>query len=87
MDKIAVQRIIDLLKEIKGINTFYDLHVHPFEVMYAPLRYHASPETKGLFSAGTSEYLSPVINDLDLRKRTVRAENITHKGCWRNLPF
>jgi predicted TIM-barrel fold metal-dependent hydrolase len=68
MDKVSVQKILDLLKEIKGAGRYYDLHVHPFEMMYAPIRYRTSSTDSGLFSAGSSEYLSPEINDLNLQE-------------------
>jgi predicted TIM-barrel fold metal-dependent hydrolase len=73
MDRSSVQRTLDLLKEIKGSNTFYDLHVHPFEVMYAPLAYHPSSDCKGLFSAGSMEYIPPETGAMNLQKREDRA--------------
>lgn len=75
MDKISVRKTLELLREIKGDLLFYDLHVHPFEVMYAPVGYRPSPIDQGLFSAGSSEYLPPDVGDLDLHRFAVRAEN------------
>lgn len=66
MDKHSVQKFIDALKEIKGANTFYDIHVHPYEVMFDACQYQASALSGGLFSAGAAKYLAPELSDLNL---------------------
>jgi len=66
MERKTVQKTLEYLKEIKGTNTFYDLHVHPFEVMHAPFEYHPSPAGKDLFSAGSAAYVPPEIENLRL---------------------
>ncbi len=74
MDKRTVLRTLNMLKELKGPNTFYDLHVHPFEVMYKPFEYSPSSVDNGLFSIGSSGYVAPQVGDVNLGKVEGKAE-------------
>ncbi|ALC16863.1 amidohydrolase [Desulfuromonas soudanensis] len=71
MDKYSVQKSIDALKELKGSNTFYDVHVHPYEVMFDACQYQPSAQSGGLFSAGAAKYLAPELGDLNLNPTAV----------------
>lgn len=66
MDKSTVLKALDTVKKIKDDATFYDLHVHPFEVMHSPFEYHPSSHCRGLFSSDSSQYFSPQVGDLKL---------------------
>ncbi len=81
MDKLSVKKTIDLVKEIKGSNAFYDVHVHPFEVMFNPLTYNSSPLKKGVFSTGSTMYTPPDYCSLNLRN----SENMLDKEFDPNL--
>lgn len=64
MDKAEVQKNLEEIKEVKGTEIFYDLHVHPFEVMFSPASYEPSPISGGLYGAGNMEYIPPSLTDL-----------------------
>ncbi|MBE0500933.1 MAG: amidohydrolase family protein [Desulfuromonadales bacterium] len=66
MDRLKVQEILDLVKRIKGDAIFYDLHMHPFEVMFSSFAYRPSPHDKDLFSTDSSQYVSPQTTDMKL---------------------
>ncbi len=68
MDKSTVVKKLDFIKEIKGSNSFYDVHAHPFDVFQGPFAYKPSSIHPDLFSAGGSEYTSQQIVDLNLKK-------------------
>jgi len=66
MDKYSVQKSIDALKELKGSNTFYDVHVHPYEVMFDSCKYSPSAASRGVYSSCATEYRPPELGDLNL---------------------
>ena len=68
MDKSTVVKNLDALKAIKGAHTFYDIHVHPYEVMFDACRFQPSPVCAGLYSAGATDYSPPAPADLDLHR-------------------
>ena len=64
MEKGTVLQILELVREIKANNRFYDLHVHPHEVMYDPLTYYPSAVGPGFYGTGSSAYNAPEITDV-----------------------
>ena len=79
MNKAEAQKTIEELLEIKGAHTFYDVHVHPFEVMFDACQYQHSPEYDGLYRSGTSEYRAPEITDLTLQQPLPGPESAANK--------
>lgn len=69
MDRKNVEYALDLIRDIKGSYTFYDVHVHPFEVMDGAINYVRSSTCYGLYSSVAAEYVMPEISDLDLKKK------------------
>jgi len=77
MDQESVQQALQEIREVKGAQLFYDVHVHPFEVMYEPRSYSAVPAAKGLFSSGTLPYTAPRLSDLSLDEPAVTSNRPT----------
>lgn len=68
MDKKMLEYTLEAIGDIKGENTFYDIHAHPFEVMDSPITYVKSTSLPGLYSAGAAEYKAYEIADISLTK-------------------
>lgn len=81
MDRESVKYAMEQIREIKGSSLFYDIHVHPFEVMDGVINYVRSPSCKGLFSSVSSEYSAPDLSGLDLGKQnkfSIRGHDDSH---------
>ncbi|MCP3178144.1 amidohydrolase [Desulfuromonas sp. KJ2020] len=68
MDQKAVQNALNTIREIKGSHTFYDIHVHPFEVMFDACQYRHSPGYDGLYCSSSSTYKAPEITEVNLHQ-------------------
>lgn len=66
MDVSEVSTAIAEIREIKGTQIFYDVHVHPFEVMYQSRAYHPAENVTGVYCSGPLSYASPKLGELDL---------------------
>lgn len=85
MDRRNVQYALDQIREIKGSSVFYDIHVHPFEVMDGAINYVHSSNCRGLYSSVTAEYSVPGISGLDLRKQKKLTDPCHDKKMWNKM--
>jgi len=67
MDLQDVREILASIMKVKGRQPFFDIHAHPFEVMFDPRQYQPLPESDGLFSSGNSRYVPPQLTPLKLQ--------------------
>lgn len=90
MDFQDVREILASVMKVKGQQPFYDIHAHPFEVMFDPRQYQPLPGRTGLFSAGSSSYVPPQLTPLNLRHsvpdRAINLdEHLRAKACQLKL--
>ncbi len=60
----AVGEYLSIAKSIKGSHLFFDMHTHPFEVIFRANDYHPHPDQNGLYTTGESEFSPPQISEL-----------------------
>ena len=59
LDKVAVDRYLEILRDIGGSVRLTDAHAHPFEVLFDEGRYALNPHHAGVYSTGEVCYLPP----------------------------
>ena len=67
MDVHGVRDILATVLQAKGKQLFYDIHAHPFEVMFDPRHYTPCPGRTGLHSTGNTDYAPPQLTSLNLQ--------------------
>ncbi len=68
MTKQEVSNYLKIIKEFKGHNKFYDVHVHPYEIIFNLYAYSPAPLHKGLYSLGGAPFHPPKITELELEE-------------------
>jgi len=59
-----IKRYLQIVRDLAGENGFYDIHVHPFEIIFDSVDYHPSNLQKGLYGTGNTLFRPPEIADL-----------------------
>lgn len=72
---------LDLAKNLKGSNVFFDSHVHPFDVIQRQLLYHPNPLDQGVYSINGSKFVPPRPTEISLESESVN-EEIASKGLY-----
>jgi predicted TIM-barrel fold metal-dependent hydrolase len=68
-----IHRYLSLARSLKGQHHFYDMHVHPFEIVFNKGTYEESQDHSGIFSTGTSAFKPPQISELTLEHQGDKA--------------
>ncbi len=61
-----VQECLETTRRSKGASPFYDIHVHPFDVIFQSLRYQRTPDQPGVFGVDTSRFTPPSVGPVSL---------------------
>jgi len=65
MRQIDSREYLAIIKKIKSSSTFYDVHAHPFEVVYGCDSYHPINKCIGLYSNGrNTRYKKPKVSNI-----------------------
>jgi predicted TIM-barrel fold metal-dependent hydrolase len=59
-----VKDYLSRARSIKSSNQFYDIHVHPLEIVFLKYHYHKNPAGQDVYSAGSSAFTPPRITDI-----------------------
>jgi hypothetical protein len=69
-----VNHYLSLAKVIKGSDQFYDIHVHPFEIVFTKGNYQENQHERGIFSTGLKPYAPPQISEIVLDQQVDKAD-------------
>lgn len=72
---------MDLARSLKGSHTFFDSHVHPFDVIQNQIIYRPSALDKGLYSINGSRFDPPKPTEISLETESLN-EEITNKSLY-----
>lgn len=61
-----IQNYLSIVQDLKTEYKFYDMHVHPFEIIYDAFKYEKYPSDDGLYCLSNQRYSEPVVGDMDL---------------------
>ena len=61
-----IQKYLSIVHELKTEYRFYDMHVHPFEIIYDSFKYEKYPDDDGLYCLSNQKYSKPIVSNLDL---------------------
>jgi len=67
------KQYLSMAKSIKGTHHFYDMHVHPFEIVFTKGSYQQNEENPGIYSTGSSAFMPPQISEIILEKQVDKA--------------
>lgn len=73
MEVFELENMLAEIAGLKGDQLFYDVHNHPFDVLFDRQSYHQLPATPGVFSSGTDAYLPPQLGPLELQNSPATA--------------
>jgi len=59
-----VEKYLEIAKSLKDSNQFFDMHTHPFEVIFAHCAYKPHPDQNGVYTTGISDFWPPRITAL-----------------------
>jgi predicted TIM-barrel fold metal-dependent hydrolase len=90
MEISEVSKYIENIREIKGSNALFDLHVHPFDVFLNDFIYARNREYCNLYSANDSPYSAPrlserIAEDKSACRRTHLDSGLMMKVCSLNI--
>jgi len=68
-----VHRYLSLAKSLKGPRTFYDMHVHPFEIVFTKGAYQKVEQHPGLYSTGSKPFVSPQLKEVIIQDQADKA--------------
>jgi len=64
LSKMEIIRYLSIARSIKGKHNFYDMHVHPFEVVFKKGTYQKDQTSLGLYSTNSSAFSTPKISEV-----------------------
>lgn len=64
INKDEVIRLLSYAKSVKGSHHFYDMHVHPFEIVFSKGNYQVNEQQTGLFSTGQRPFTPPQLSEV-----------------------
>jgi predicted TIM-barrel fold metal-dependent hydrolase len=67
LEQPQVRECLEIVRSLKGTSVFYDLHVHPFDVIFHSLRYRPHPDQPGVYGYDDSPFVSPDVGPVRLR--------------------
>ena len=59
-----VEKYLEITKSLKDSHPFFDMHAHPFEVVFAHRAYKPHPDQNAVYSPRVSDFLPPRISPL-----------------------
>jgi predicted TIM-barrel fold metal-dependent hydrolase len=62
-----VRESLEDVQRFKGPLRFYDVHVHPFDVIFQSLRYRQLPDQAGVYGHDGSPFIAPQVGPVRLR--------------------
>ncbi len=68
MNKQKVYKYLKIIKELKGQYKFFDVHVHPYEIIFNLYNYSPDHLDKGLYSLGDTPFHPPEMMELELEQ-------------------
>jgi len=74
--KISIEEVsqyLSIAKSLKGSHYFYDMHVHPFEIVFTKGTYQENQQKAGLYSTGPTEFSTPQLTDIILESQEDKA--------------
>lgn len=66
LEPARVQEWLDLVRRTKGSSLFFDVHVHPFDVIFQSLRYQRQAAQAGVYGTDGSVFVSPSLAPVPL---------------------
>jgi predicted TIM-barrel fold metal-dependent hydrolase len=64
ISKEEVKQYLARVKELRSAYRLFDIHAHPFEILFDQFHYRLSPDQKGLYSASACPYHPPQLTAL-----------------------
>lgn len=61
---MEVSRYLAMARSMKGKHKFYDMHVHPFEIVFNKCAYQENKINSGLYSTNSSSFSAPKLTEL-----------------------
>lgn len=61
-----VNKYLQAMKDLKDQYTFFDVHVHPFEIVFNLFDYHPNSAQQGVYSINNTFFRSPKVTTLNL---------------------
>jgi len=61
---MEVTRYLTIARSLKGKHKFYDMHVHPFEIVFNKCAYQENKINSGLYSTNSSTFSAPILTEL-----------------------
>jgi hypothetical protein len=68
-----VKRYLSMARSIKGSHHYYDMHVHPFEIVFKKGIYQENKQQSGVYSTGSSNFSPPQISEIQFEGRDDKA--------------
>ena len=84
IEERQIKKYLRSVKELKEGYTFYDMHVHPFELIISQFEYQANSDIPGLYSVKGAKYTPPELHTL-LWKQAVNDKSSSDP--WRKKIF
>lgn len=86
ISKEEVKQYLTRVKELKSSYRLFDIHAHPFEILFNQFHYRMSPDQKGLYSIDASPYQPPKLTALRL-ENAFGADSQTEGGLRGGLSW
>lgn len=80
-----IQKYFSIVRNLKTEYNFYDIHVHPFEIIYNNFIYYRDPVDADLYCLGSTKYRKPKISDLNLASENAKYKFGMPKSKLSNL--
>jgi hypothetical protein len=58
------RKYLDFAKSLSKSHQFFDMHVHPFEVVFSGCAYLSHPDQEGYYTTGKSSFSAPWLHDI-----------------------
>jgi len=68
IEEKQVKKYLRSVKELKEGYAFYDMHVHPFELIFSQFEYQVNPDVPGLYSVNGATYTPPKLHTLQWKQ-------------------
>ena len=62
------KKYLEIVRDLRKSNTFFDMHVHPYEVIFRQCNYSPNSSYDGLYSTNSSDFFSPYVTDITLSR-------------------
>ncbi len=66
------KKYLEFAKSLSKSHIFFDMHVHPFEVVYSECAYLPHPDQEGCYTTGKSNFSPPRIHDIETEEKSDR---------------